>query len=82
MTYTGRIHDPIVNLDNDDVVDPAPDKLAYVATLKAAGTDHLFRLIWTDIPGHARHSDLEKAVAFTVLIDRLDSGQWQDTSPL
>jgi hypothetical protein len=69
-----------VNLDNDDVVDPAPDKLAYLQTLTNAQTEHLFRLIWTDRPGHATHSDLEKAVAFTVLIDRLDSGQWRDTS--
>jgi hypothetical protein len=80
MTYTGRIKDPVLNLDNDDVVDPAPDKLAYVGTLRNAGTDHLLRLIWTDRPGHATHSDLEKAVAFTVLINRLDSGRWQDTS--
>jgi len=80
MTYTGRIQDPLMNLDNDDVVDPAADKLAYLSTLKNAGTDHLFRLIWTDIPGHARHSSLEKAVGFTLLIDRLDSGEWGDTS--
>ncbi len=80
MTYTGRIHDPLMNLDNDDVVDPAADKLAYLNTLKNAGTDHLFRLIWTDIAGHARHSSLEKAVGFTLLIDRLDSGEWGDIS--
>ena len=51
MTYTGRIQDPLMNLDNDDVVDPAADKLAYLDTLRNAGTDHLFRLIWTDIAG-------------------------------
>ena len=33
------------------------------------------------MPGHARHtSSLEKAVGFTLLIDRLDSGEWGDTS--
>ena len=37
MTYTGRIQDPLVNVDNDDPVDPASDKLAYVQTLKEAG---------------------------------------------
>ncbi len=79
-TYSGRIQDPLVNLDNDDVVDPAPDKLAYVNTLKNAGRDHLFRLVWTDIAGHATHSGLEMAVGFSLLINRIDSGQWQDTS--
>jgi hypothetical protein len=80
MTYSGRIQDPLVNLDNDDVVDPAPDKLAYLDTLRNAGSDHLFRLIWTDIAGHATHSGLEMAVGFSLLIDRIDSGQWKDIS--
>jgi hypothetical protein len=80
MTYSGRIQDPLLNLDNDDVVDPAPDKLAYLETLRNAGTDHLFRLIWTDIPGHAQHSNIEMAVGFRLLINRINTGEWQDTS--
>ena len=80
MTYTGKISDPLVNVDNDDPVDPASDKLVYLDTLKAAGTDGLFRLIWTDLPGHGGQSNLDRAVGFTLLIDRLDRGRWGDTS--
>ena len=80
ISYTGRIRSPVVNVDNDDPVDPASDKLAYVATLKRARTEDYFRLIWSDVAGHARHSDLDRAVGFTVLIDRLDTGKWGDTS--
>lgn len=80
MTYSGKIKGPIVNLDNDDIVDPASDKLAYVATLKRAGKQDLFRLIWTDAAGHGNQPEIDKAVAFTLLIRRLDSGKWGDTS--
>jgi len=80
MTYTGRIADPLVNLDNDDPVDPASDKLAYVQTLKKAGTAGNFRLIWADVPGHAGMSDLDRAVSVQLLVNRLDTGRWGDTS--
>jgi len=80
ISYTGRIRAPVVNVDNDDPVDPASDKLAYLETLKRAGTEEYFRLIWTDVAGHARHSDLDRAVGFTVLVDRMDNGVWRATS--
>lgn len=79
-TYTGRIKDPVVNIDNDDPVDPASDKLAYLATLKRARTDGLFRLIWSDLPGHGGQSDLDRAVAFRILEQRIKNGRWADTS--
>jgi hypothetical protein len=80
MTYTGRIGDPLINVDNDDPVDPASDKLAYLQTLKKAGTADLFRMLWADGPGHGGQSNLDRAAAFTLLIDRLNTGKWGDTS--
>jgi hypothetical protein len=80
MTYTGRIQDPLVNVDNDDPVDPAADKLAYLQTLKRAGTTGLLRLLWADGAGHGGQSNLDRAVGFSVLINRLDTGKWGDTS--
>jgi hypothetical protein len=80
MTYTGRIQDPLVNVDNDDPVDPASDKLAYLQTLKNARTADYFRLLWADGPGHGGQSNLDRAVGFTLLINRLDSGKWGDAS--
>jgi hypothetical protein len=79
-TYTGAISDPIVNVDNDDPVDPASDKLVYRDTLRAAGTDGLFRLVWANGPGHGGQTALDRAVGFRLLIERLDSGAWGDTS--
>lgn len=80
LTYTGQIADPLVNVDNDDPVDPASDKLAYVRTLQRAGTAHLFRLLWSDTAGHGGPTHLDRAVGFTLLIRRLDTGTWGDTS--
>jgi hypothetical protein len=80
MTYTGRIQDPLIDVDNDDPVDPAADKLAYLRTLKTAGTDKLFRLIWSDRAGHGGQTNLDRAVAFTLLVNRVESGKWGDTS--
>ncbi|SOB88255.1 hypothetical protein SAMN06297144_3400 [Sphingomonas guangdongensis] len=80
MTYTGRISDPLVNVDNDDPVDPASDKLVYQDTLRHAGTDRLFRLLWANGAGHGGQTPLDRAVGFQLLIDRLDTGRWADTS--
>jgi hypothetical protein len=78
MTYTGRISDPLVNVDNDDPVDPMSDKLVYRDLLRRMGTDHLFRLLWSDRPGHVGMSALDRAVGFSLLIDYLDTGDWGD----
>lgn len=79
-SYTGKIKGPVVNVDNDDPVDAAPYKLAYLATLKKAGTDHLFRMLWTDTAGHGSIPAVDKAVGFKLLIRYLDTGKWGDTS--
>lgn len=80
MTYTGKIQDPVVNVDNDDPVDPAADKLAYKHTLEKAGAAGLFRLVWADGAGHGGQTPLDRAVAFDVLIERIDTGRWGDTT--
>jgi pimeloyl-ACP methyl ester carboxylesterase len=79
-SYTGKIQGPVVNVDNDDPVDAAPYKLEYLNTLKRAGTDNLFRMLWTDTAGHASIPAVDKAVGFTLLLRRLDTGAWGDTS--
>jgi hypothetical protein len=79
MTYTGKIRDPLVNVDNDDPVDPMSDKLVYRDLLRREGTDPLFRLLWSDRPGHVGMSSLDRAVGFSLLIDRIDNGEWADS---
>ncbi len=78
--YTGKIKGPVVNVDNDDPVDAASYKLAYRDTLRKAGTEGLFRQIWVDGAGHGGQTPIDRAVAFRLLIRRLDTGAWGDTS--
>jgi hypothetical protein len=80
MTYSGAIADPLVNLDNDDPVDPASDKYAYLNTLKRAGTAGFLRIVWSDLPGHGGQTDLDRAVGFTMLMERIENGAWGDFS--
>jgi hypothetical protein len=81
MTYTGKISGPIIVVDNDDPVDAAPLKLAYVETLRKAGTLDLLRLCWVRGAGHGGQTGIDRAAGFVTLIDRLESGRWPDTSP-
>ena len=81
MSYTGKISGPIIVVDNDDPVDPAPLKLAYMETLKKAGTLDLLRMCWVHGAGHGGQTDIERVAGFVSLINRLDAGKWSDTSP-
>jgi hypothetical protein len=81
MSYTGKISGPIIVVDNDDPVDPAPLKLAYRETLKKAGTLDLLRLCWVHGAGHGGQTDIERVAGFVSLMNRLDTGKWGDTSP-
>jgi hypothetical protein len=80
MTYTGRLGGPLIEVDNDDPIDPAPYKLAYRQTLRRAETEKLFRLLWVDAAGHAAQTPLDRAVGLKLLVHRLDAGAWGDTS--
>jgi hypothetical protein len=80
MTYTGQISDPLVNVDNDDPVDPLSDKLVYRDLLRETGADPLFRILWSDRPGHGGMSALDRAVGMSLLIDYLENGDWADTA--
>lgn len=80
VSYTGRIRAPIVNVDNDDPVDPASYKLAYANTLSQARTSDLFRLYWTDTAGHGSIPAVDRAVGLTILTQRLNTGRWPDDS--
>lgn len=80
MTYSGKISAPVVNVDNDDPVDPLSDKLAYRDLLESTGNGNLLRILWSDSAGHVGMSGLDRATGFQLLIDRIDQGMWADTS--
>jgi pimeloyl-ACP methyl ester carboxylesterase len=81
MSYTGKISGPVMNVDNiGDPVDSPPMKRAYQQTLRRAGNNQLLQIAWVRSAGHGAISDLEKVTAFTILINRLETGKWEGTS--
>jgi hypothetical protein len=56
------------------------DKLLYRDLLRETGSDGLFRLLYSDRPGHGGMSALDRAVGFSLLIAYLDDGSWPDAS--
>lgn len=81
MTYSGRIRAPIVEVDNNnDPVDSESSKIAYLQTLQRAGTAGMFRLLWCDGAGHGGQTALDRAVAMTLLMNRITTGKWGPTT--
>jgi hypothetical protein len=81
-TWTGRISGPVLSLKTSDPADIPAHDLAYLATLRRAGTDDLLRNTYVARPFHATYTVLERLTAFQTLVNRLDTGRWDDsTSP-
>ncbi len=82
MSYTGQTKGPIINVDDiGDPVDSPSMKIAYEQTLRRAGNEKLLRVVWVHRAGHGGQADVEKIAAFVTLINRMNTGQWGDTSP-
>ena len=81
LSYTGRIRGPVVNVDNmGDEIDPAACKYAYYDTLRRTGKEDLLRVVWVHSAGHGNFNEAEYAAALSVLVRRIETGLWGDTS--
>jgi len=77
-TWTGRITGPVLSVKTSDPADIPAHDLAYLATLRRAGTDDLLRNTYVARPFHATFTVLERITAFQTLVNRLDTGRWDD----
>ena len=81
-TWTGRINAPVLSVKTSDPADIPAHDIAYLQTLRAAGTEDLLRNTYVARPFHATYTILERITAFQTLVRRLDTGRWDDsTSP-
>jgi hypothetical protein len=83
LTYSGKIKGPVII--GTTVGDPAEApsiETAYVDAVRRAGGNDLVRTIFSERPGHASWSVLERITAFEALIERLDAGQWRGIGQL
>jgi hypothetical protein len=82
MSYSGKISAPVLIVDNiGDPFDVESFDRAYERTVMGAGNGALLRMTWVRSSRHSTQSPLERLAGFSVLVERLDSGRWADTSP-
>jgi hypothetical protein len=79
-TWTGRIAGPVLSVKTSDPADIPAHDLAYLETLRKAGTEDLLRNTYVARAFHATYTVLERVTAFQTLINRLDSGRWDDSA--
>jgi len=82
MSYSGKISGPVLIVDNiGDPFDVESFDRAYERTVASAGNEALLRMTWVRSSRHSTQSPLERLAGFSVLIERLDTGRWAETSP-
>jgi pimeloyl-ACP methyl ester carboxylesterase len=82
MSYSGKISGPVLIVDNiGDPFDVESFDRAYERTVTNAGNGALLRMTWVRSSRHSTQSPLERLAGFSVLVERLDTGRWADTSP-
>jgi pimeloyl-ACP methyl ester carboxylesterase len=80
--FDGKITIPVLTMSStsDPYVWSAIDS-GYSAAVRKAGREDLLRLTYVHSAGHCAFSDAERIATYQVLIERLDTGHWPDTSP-
>ncbi|WP_179719156.1 hypothetical protein [Petropleomorpha daqingensis] len=81
-TFSGRTGGaPVFSVKTiGDSADSVSLDTAYQQTMRSAGNENLLRSAFIERPGHSSQSLVEKLAAFQTVVDRLDTGEWPNTS--
>ena len=79
--FDGHITMPVMGMNStgDPYVWSAIDS-GYLAGVQRAGRQDLLRLTYVHSAGHCAFSGAERVATFEVILERLDTGRWPDTS--
>jgi pimeloyl-ACP methyl ester carboxylesterase len=79
--FDGKIAMPVLGMNStgDPYVWSAIDS-GYLAAVRRAGRDDRLRLTYVHSAGHCAFSGAERVATFQVILERLDTGRWPDTS--
>ena len=83
ITYDGNLSMPVLTMHTtgDGLVE-VTDENAYASVVRAAGQNSMLRQVFVHRAGHCTFTPAETISAFKVLIHRLDTGRWgNSTSP-
>ena len=83
ITYNGNLGIPVLTLhtSGDGLVE-VTDENAYASVVRSAGSNSLLRRVFVHRAGHCTFTPAETITAFKTLVNRLDTGRWENsTSP-
>ena len=81
-SHTGALEIPVLSVFT--AVDPRAalsEFNAYQRTVRAAGKETLLRQVGVDSSGHCAFRPAEQAAALDLMLARVRTGQWEDSSP-
>ncbi|HEV7128973.1 MAG TPA: hypothetical protein VGN32_16195, partial [Ktedonobacterales bacterium] len=79
ITYTGDLNMPVLTMHTiGDGLVIHEDERAYADVVHAAGDTSLLRQIWVNRAGHCAFTPAETITAFQTLIQRVNTGHWND----
>ena len=81
VTFDGRLSIPVLSVHTTgDGLVIAPNESAYSQVVSAAGNQDLLRQLFVHRAGHCAFTPAEIITALKVLLQRLDTGRWDDTA--
>jgi hypothetical protein len=81
ITYNGNLGIPVLTLHTtgDGLVE-VTDENAYASVVRSAGDNSMLRQVFVHRAGHCTFTPAETISAFQTLVDRLDTGRWEDST--
>ena len=81
VSFDGRLNIPVLTMHTtgDGLVVP-PNESAYAGAVSAAGESALLRQTFIHRAGHCAFTEAETVAALQVLLNRLDTGRWDDAA--
>jgi hypothetical protein len=80
ITYNGNLNMPVLTMHTtgDGLVE-VTDEQAYASVVRSAGDNSMLRQVFVHRAGHCRFSPAETITAFKTLVNRIDTGRWEDS---
>ena len=81
ITYNGHLNMPVLTMHTtgDGLVE-VTDEQAYASVVRSAGDNSLLRQVFVHRAGHCKFTPAEMISAFQTLVNRIDTGQWRDST--
>jgi len=81
ITYNGNLGIPVLTMHTtgDGLVE-VTDENTYASVVRSAGDNSMLRQVFVHRAGHCTFTPAETITAFKTLLNRLDTGRWEDST--